>query len=332
MTTLVDLPALEEGDRVNAPLLVREVRQRRQANGDPYTVLTLGNSTGALESEPFWPHRQEVVRGIRAGHVVMTQGHVSLYRDRRQLTVLSLRVLTPESIDWGDLLPSVGSVDRFWEVLDAWRRDVAKPRLRAVLDAFYEADTFRHAYEQCPAAVRGHHAMLGGLLKHTVEVAAIGRTIARTSGADPDLVLAGALLHDIGKLETYRWDGMFRYTERGRLIGHVALGALMLENRLRETVPHPCTDAERDMLLHLVLSHHGRLEFGSPVVPATLEADVLHWADIASAKTTSFVDVLRDPEQFAHGEFSTPQWTLDHRRVYRGSSDWGVQDGEGRSP
>jgi len=172
--------------------------------------------------------------------------------------------------------------------------------------------------------LHGHHAALGGLLKHTTEVAAIARTIARACGADQDLVLAGVLLHDIGKLEAYSWRGGFAYTELGSLVGHVVLGALMLDRRLDEEPEPPCTDPERNILLHLILSHHGRLEWGSPVLPMTLEAEVLHWADNASAKTASVADALRDAENFPQGQVSTPQRSLDFRRLYRGASDWGA--------
>jgi 3'-5' exoribonuclease len=218
----------------------------------------------------------------------------------------------------------VGPIDRYWETLDHWREEIGKPRLRAVVDLFYGDPDFRHAYERCPGSVRGHHAALGGLLKHTAEVAAIGRTLARTSGADPEIVLAGALLHDIGKTESYRWDGLFDYTTVGRLVGHVTLGALMLDRRLREAAAPACTDAERDILLHLLLSHHGQLELGSPVTPMTLEAEVLHWADISSASTASVAEVLSDGGNFPAGDVSTRQWRLDGRRLIRVESDWGA--------
>jgi 3'-5' exoribonuclease len=196
--------------------------------------------------------------------------------------------------------------------------------LARVVNLFYDDDGFRRRYQQCPASLRGHHAAIGGLLKHTTEVAAIARTIARTSGADQELVLAGVLLHDIGKLESYAWGGLFEYTVAGSLVGHVVLGALMFDRRLRQESEAPCTESERLLLLHLILSHHGRLEWGSPVLPLTLEAEVLHWADNASAKTSSLAEALRDAENFPQGMVSAPLRSLDFRRLYRGDSDWGM--------
>jgi 3'-5' exoribonuclease len=254
-------------------------------------------------------------------------GEIESYRDRPQLKITSLRVLPPDTVDVRSLLPSVGTVDRYWEVLDGWRMEIPKPRLKKVVDLFYDDPDFRRQYEQCPASIRGHHAAIGGLLKHTTEVAAIGRTIARTSGADPDLVLAGVLLHDIGKIESYRWDGMFEHTQTGSLIGHVVLGALMLERRLAAEIPPPCTELEREILLHLILSHHGRLEFGSPVLPMTLEAEVIHWADNASAKTGSISEALANPGNFPSGSISSRVRGLDGRRLFNGRSDWGASPG-----
>lgn len=325
MPRVLDLPSLRLGERVQDTLLVLEVDQK-SFDGATFTVLTFGNSSGRIASAPFWEKDQPMVAGIGKGHIVQVIGEVADYRGKRQLRVSSVRLLPPASVDVRALLPSVGDVTRYWETLDGWRREIAKPRLARVVALCYDDDEFRRRYETCPASVAGHHAAIGGLLKHTVEVGAIARTIARVAGADVDLVLAGVLLHDIGKLEAYRWDRIFEYTDAGYLLGHVVLGALMLDRRLDEADEPPCTDAERAILLHLVLSHHGKLEFGSPVAPMTLEAEVLHWADNASAKTASMAEVLKDAEAFGESFVSQRKfWQLDYRRAYRGTSEWGQE-------
>jgi len=304
---------------------VLQVEHRTTGDGSPFTVLTVGNATGSIDTEPFWLDRQPIVAGIHRGHVAQVIGEVETYRDRKQLKITSLRVIPKEAVDVRALLPSVGAVDRYWEALDGWRGEIRKPRLKRVVDLFYHDPDFRRMYEQCPASVRGHHAAIGGLLQHTTEVAAIARTIARACGADTQLVLAGVLLHDIGKLESYHWDGLFDYTISGSLLGHVVLGALMLDRRLREEQPPPCTDVERDILLHLIVSHHGRLEFGSPVLPMTLEAEVIHWADNSSAKTASVAAALADPASFPEGPVSARiRGLLEGRRLFKDVSDWGA--------
>lgn len=326
MARLLDLPSLSPGAQVQDPFLVLDVAQRSY-DGGAYTVLTLGNATGRIDSAPVWERDRLMVEGIRKGQVVQVTGEVEPYRGARQLRVAALDLLPRESVDPARLLPTVGDVTRYWETIDGWRRELTKPRLARVVSLFYDDGDFRERYGRCPASVAGHHAALGGLLQHTVEVGAIARTIARVSGADPELVLAGVLLHDIGKLEAYRWDAVFDYTDAHHLVGHVVLGVVMLERRLDEAAEPPCTVQERAILRHLILSHHGRLEFGSPVVPLTLEAEVLHWADNASAKTASLAEALRTAEAFGEDGALVSQrkfWQLDHRRVYRGVSDWGA--------
>ena len=324
---MLDVPKLAVGTRVQDPMLVLEVNERSYGDGS-FVVLTLGNASGRIDSAPFWESDRHLVEGVARGNVAQVIGEVSSYRDKRQLKVSSLRVLPAASVDWSSLVPSVGPVDRYWKALDGWRSEIAGPRLRAVLALFYDDDEFRQRYEQCPASPVGHHAMLGGLLQHTVEVAHIGRSIAKVRNADHDLVLAGALLHDIGKLESYRWDGgVFETTDRGYLYGHVVLGSLWLARRVAEEASPPCTPEELDLLQHFILSHHGRGEYGAPVMPMTVEAEILHYADNASAKAASMQDALADDAQFDGDRlFSTkPIWYLDRRRAFRGASDWGLE-------
>lgn len=323
---LPDLKRAPLGERLQDPLLVLEVEQKTFGDRD-CTVLTLGNSTGRLATAPFWGADQLTVAGIAKSDVVQVIAEVDQYRGKRQLKVTSIRALPRASIDVRQLLPSVGDVTGYWKTLDQWRAEVSGPRLRQTLSRFFDDEAFRARFESCPASIAGHHAAIGGLLKHVCEVASIGRTIARACHADRDLVLAGALLHDIGKLESYRWDGAFEYTDCGRLLGHVVLGTLMLDRRIGSESPKPCTDQELMLLHHLILSHHGKLEFGAAVPPMTLEAEVLHYADNASAKTTSMSDALDDDGNFDRESDMTLRtlWQLDHRRGYRGTSDWGTE-------
>lgn len=324
MTNLTDLAGLAPGQRVQDPLLILDVERR---GGDtPHTVLTFQNASGRLPSAPFWLEDQPKIAGLTPGDVAQVIGEVALYRGQRQLKVSSIRPLPKGSVELNRLVPTVGDTTPFWKTLDGWRAEITRPRLAATLTLFYGDDDFRLRYERCPASLGGHHAMLGGLLKHTVEVASIARAIARVCRAEADLVLAGVLLHDIGKLEAYRWEGgLFESTDAGTLQGHVALGALMLDRAVRGATPPPCTEQELAILLHLVLSHHGKLEFGAAVPPMTLEAEVLHYADNASAKTASMADALADPGNFEGEELVSARtlWQLDRRRAYRGRSDWG---------
>jgi 3'-5' exoribonuclease len=325
VTAPIHVPTLGPGKRVQDPFLVHGVETHGGAY--PHTVLSLGNSTGKIDTEPFWSEDAPKIAGIAKGMVVQVVGEVAIYRGtRRQLRVSSIRPLPDGSIEVRRLLPRVGDVGPYWGPLDRWRSEIRGPRLRAVLGLLYDDPAFRAQYENCPGSTSGHHAALGGLLKHTAEVATIARAIGRAAGADGDLLLAGVLLHDIGKLEAYRWDGVFEGTELNALNGHIVLGALRLDRTVRRVEPMPCTEQELSILTHLILSHHGRLEFGAAVPPLTLEAEILHWADNASARSASMADALRDSGNFDEEKLlSAPVWQVDRRRVYRGRSDWGAE-------
>ena len=324
---MIDLRTLTPGTRVQDPFLVHEIDERTTKDGKTFATLTLGNASGTVKTAPFWEEQLHLVAGVTKGAVAQVIAEAGSYQGTPQLRVTSLRILPKGSVDYAQLLKSVPEPElrRYWESVDKWLTEMKGARLRATVGLFYDDAEFRSRYEQCPAATVGHHAELGGLLKHTVEVISIGRHVAKVAKADVDLVTAGVLLHDIGKLEAYRWDGIFAPTEKNVLYGHVVLGALELERRVRAAKPMPCTEQELDILQHLVLSHHGVLEFGAPVRPATLEAEIVHFADNASAKTASFNDALADGTNFQKDELVSQKgvWELDKRRAYRGRSDWG---------
>lgn len=330
---MLDLTTLAVGDDVHHPLLVLDVAAK---GGDhPRTVLTFGNRTGRIDSAPFWAGRDEIIRGIAKGMLVQVVGTVAAYRDSQQLEITSLRALPKGEVPLSELVPSVGAVDRYWTFLDDIRHRLTAPRLRAAVDLFYADEAFRERYEQCPGAPgTGHHAALGGLLQHTSEVVGIARSIARIARADEELVMVGAMLHDIGKLESYSWEtGVFDTTERGRLAGHVAIGAMMFRGRYEAATTPPCTEEEANLLEHMILSHHGRLEYGSPVRPLTLEAEILHFADDASAKTAAINEAHASREFFPNDErVSTKRiWQLDNRWLFRIGADFGRSDDKAQS-
>jgi 3'-5' exoribonuclease len=245
---------------------------------------------------------------------------------RKQLSLTGpVRILPDEVFRPDQFLPSIdGDPARLWAWIDRIRGDVESTTLRRVIDLFYGDDAFRVRFEQTPASTAGHHAKLGGLLLHVYEVTNIAKQIARTMRANADLVVAGALLHDVGKVEAYEiGPGGFTYTSNGLLLGHVVLGGLMLERRIALRDDVVCSDGQLAELHHMILSHHGSLEFGSPVQPMTTEAEIVHWADEASAKATDMLELLSDSDLFAGGhEYSDrPHWRLG-RRIWRRPHSW----------
>ncbi len=184
-TTPIDLPALAVGARVQDTLLVWEVESRSQGDGSRFVILTLSNASGRLKSAPFWSSELHKVEGLVRGAIVRVTGEISEYRGDRQLKVVSIDPVPPGGADLARLVPSVGDVAKYWTTLDKWRAEMKEGPWKRAVDAFYEDPDFRRAYEQCPGSTGNHHAALGGLLKHTVEVGAIARTIAKTARRTP---------------------------------------------------------------------------------------------------------------------------------------------------
>ena len=327
----LSLHALTAGDRVQHELLVVERADKTTKDGQPYAVLTLGNASGQIGTAPIWHDKllSGWADGVRKGTLVQAIGQVSMYVGRggakRQLELTApLSLLPVERFTPDEFLPSVGDTTRLWDFVDRARAKIASPALRRVLDLFFGDDAFRVRFERAPGSTGGHHAKIGGLLLHVSEVVRIGRETARTMKADADVVTAGALLHDIGKVESYEIGPTgFTFTPCGLLVGHVVLGVVMLERALARVGRSLCGEAQLLELQHMILSHHGSLEFGSPVQPMTTEAEILHWADEASAKANDMMEALDDPEQFMEGgEFSDKRVWRVGRRVWRKPHRW----------
>ena len=327
-----DLRKAELGERVEHEFLVRDRAERTTRTGNPFVVLTLTNRSGSIDSAPIWSDKLEWAAGAEKGKVVKVLGEIGAFGDegarKRQLQLSApVRVIVGDGFDPAEFLPTVDmDIGRLWEGLDKFRLAVSAPSIRRAIDLFFADDVFREAFERAPGSVNGHHAQIGGLLLHVLEVTSIAKHIARTvRHANADLVVAGAMLHDVGKVEAYAIapEG-FAHTSTGMLLGHVTLGALMFDRRVIASGV-ALSPSQRDELLHFILSHHGALEFGSPVQPMTTEAEIVHWADEASAKATDMLDEFGDPDLFPAGgnaELSAKRsWRLG-RRLWRRPTAW----------
>lgn len=323
------LPTLAPGDRVQHELLVRAREEKSTKDGKPYVVLTVGNRSGSIRCDNIWMEKLEWVAGAERGRVVQVVGDVKLSQyngsaERKLAVTAPVRVLPDDQFRAEDFLPHVDEpAERLWEKFDRARARVEAAPLRAVLDAVFD-DAFRVQFERTPGSTKGHHAKVGGLLQHTIEVANIALTSAKAvRKANPDLVVAGALLHDVGKVEAYDVGPQgFTATPCGLLVGHVVLGVLLVERKLQALGEPPCSEGQLLELRHMILSHHGKLEFGSPVQPMTLEAQIVHHADDASAKATDFLDAFEDEDLWAEGgDFSKRSWQLS-RQVWRRPHGW----------
>lgn len=320
----LDIPTLAIGAKVAAELLVRDRADRTTAAGDPFVILKLGNASGTIGANVWKEHVPEIL-GVRTGQVVQVLGVIESYKGARQLKLTGPPRVVPkgaESID--EFLPRIsGSVVDLWARVDAWRAEMRGPLKKAV-DLFFGDEAFRERFARAPGAPRGHHAQIGGLLQHTCEVAEIARAGVREMQGDVALVTAGALLHDIGKVEAYSVSlAGFEKTQAGHLLDHIVLGSLMLQDRLRALPGGSLSETQRLELHHFIQSHHGIREFGAAVQPMTMEAEILHYADQTSAKGNDFAEAMTDNELFPSEdvEFSKRYWRLE-RRIWRRSHSW----------
>src|SRR5215208_5723308 len=197
----LNLAQLSIGERVQHELLVVERVEKTQGNGDPFVLLTLGNASGSIGVAPIWSNQREWADGADRGRVVQTIGQVGMYpkTGKRQIQLTGpLRVLPAEQVDLHAFLPRIaGDTTKLWDWLDRRRAEILTPTLRQVVDLFYADDAFRLRVELTPGSVNGHHAKLGGLLLHIFEVTSIAKSMAKTMNANVDLVVTGALLHDV---------------------------------------------------------------------------------------------------------------------------------------
>jgi 3'-5' exoribonuclease len=279
---------------------------RTGRGGADYLALTLADATGEIAGRIF-ENLERLRDEFDAGEFVKVQGRVNLFNGRLQFAIENIRrVMTgPDSQDRRDgfredaLVPSAPrSADEMWAELQQVIGAVADAHLKTLLTrivADHEA-----ALRQWPAARTVHHAYRGGLLEHILTMTEAGRMLALLYGADVDLVVTGAILHDIGKLQELHYDTATTYTRDGNLVGHVTLGAIMVDHACKAIPGFP--EALRAEVLHLIVSHHGERELGAPVEPVSIEAFILSAVDDLDATINQIRRALRDAE--GGGEFT----------------------------
>jgi 3'-5' exoribonuclease len=300
-----------EGDRVDAVFALGAKELRATRTGDAYLALELADRSGRIGGVLFRPAPD--VADVPVGAVVRIRGTVTAYRGVLRVHTTGMRPTT--QYDPAELLPS-GTRDQA-ELLGELRslvQSVSEPGLAAVVRAVFGDAEFMRQFKVCPASQSYHHAYLGGLLEHTVGVATLCRALRDLyPHADADLLLSGALLHDIGKVDELTYTTAIDYTDDGRMIGHVVLG----ERRVRAVVERLGGTVSREVatrLSHVLLAHHGELEWGSPKRPCTLEALMLHHADNLDAKTAGFIAAaaaatrIDEPWTDAGNLFRRPLW------------------------
>lgn len=302
---------LVEGEPVTSFFLAKQVQVRQRRSGEPFLSLVLGDRTGEVAAV-MWEGVEEASKQLTEGDIVKVQGILGTYQRERQLTVTRLRKALPEEIAPEDYLPRSQQdpavlLARLREAVDS----MGEPHLKKLLRDLLADETFMAPFAAAPAAKSIHHAVLGGLLEHTVSVVGLCRLLADYYPAvDRELLLAAAILHDVGKVRELIWDRVFDYSDAGRLLGHITLGAFLVQERIQGIPDFPEELAQR--LLHCILSHHGELEWGSPRRPKTLEALILHYAEDLDGKVNLFLGFVE-----THPDPQHPGWTQFNKALDR---------------
>ena len=306
---------LKAGEKITSAFLVAEKNLAYSQKGAPYLNLRLKDKTGEIDGK-IWDNANEWDGQFKQGDIVKVYGRALSYKNSLQLSVLELQRLTDDQIDLADYFPAAKqAAEGMFTELMTYVEKIQTPCLKDLLNAFFQDEKTRALFKKAPAAKGFHHAYLGGLLEHTLSVAKLlDMTIQHYPGVNHDLLLTGGLLHDIGKIYEFDYDRVVQYSDEGRLIGHVVMGVEMVNAKMATIEGFPKTLAME--LRHLILSHHGVLEFGSPKRPKTLEALIVHYIDDLDAKVNAFQTFVEDaPEDDTSW---TPFHKLLERYLYKG--------------
>jgi 3'-5' exoribonuclease len=287
--------SLSEGTGVDDLFQVEVCDLRQARNGSLYLSLVIKDRTGRVGARR-WDARAEETETFKAGDVVRIRGFVESFRGQPQVIVRRIDPAAGDDVDPADFFrSSAKSPSAMLAELRAVLETVKSPPLRKLLDAFLDDPRFRERFMEAPAATHIHHAHLGGLLEHTLSMARCALAVAPNyPSLDVEVLLAGVFLHDLGKTEELATAPMLDYTDRGRLLGHIEIGARMLSEKAAAIEDFP--PFLLDILTHMVLSHHGRMEYGSPKLPMTPEAVVLHLIDNLDAKVMAIESLREEAE------------------------------------
>lgn len=281
----------------------KQVRTGR--DGGRYFALTLADRTGQIDGR-MW--EIDDAGDFDSGDVVKVRGEVCRFNERLQIKVEKIRRAMTDEYELVDFVPqSQRDIGEMWAELQGWVASVRDPDLKALLEAFLNDEEIARTLREAPAAKGLHHAWIGGLLEHILSLMEMCELAARHyPEVNRDLLLTGVVLHDIGKLRELRWGTSFDYTMEGQLLGHITIGIGMIEQKIVAIPNFPA--AKRLLVEHLVLSHHGEYEYGSPKLPMTAEAVLLHYMDNLDAKMQTVRSELARAEAAGRGGDELTDW------------------------
>ncbi len=285
---------LQEGDTVSDYFVAVRKDLRTKQDGGRFLGMVFKDRTGDIGGI-MWNNAVEVAKLFEVGDVVHVRAKVNTYQNRLQLRVDQVLPLKEGDYSLDDLIHTPETSRGDWEGLKGILGTVEEPSLRKLLDLFWSDTAFCEAFGTAAAAKKWHHEYRGGLLRHCYEMARIAEVMAELyPNLNRDVLLVAVLLHDLGKLDEMSHELFVDYTREGKLLGHLQIGVDMAQTKMAEIEDFP--EQLRIELLHCILSHHGEYQNGSPVLPKTLEAMVLHHIDNLDAQAAAVTRVVTETE------------------------------------
>ena len=304
---------LSAGTDLDECFAVRSVDVRQRRGGGPYLAATIGDKTGEVTAL-VWQNVDRLREVLEPGSVVTVKGQVQRYNQQLQVVVRQAETLPGESVE-DEFFVRASAADPavLWKKLTGFIEEVSDADVRQLLFRIFSEPEVENLFRAAPAARSMHHAFRSGLLEHTVSVTTVARSLARHYGLNEDLVVAGCLLHDLGKIWELEIGASIEYTDDGRLIGHIPMETLFVDKKIGELENFP--DETRRQVLHILLAHHGEYGFGSPRRPKTPEALLVHMADNLDSKMAGMMEAIA--AQGADDEAWTPYSRILERHIYR---------------
>jgi len=296
---------LAHQETIDQIFLASEKQLRPNRNGNLYLQLDLSDRSGSIAAR-MWNASENDYRGFENGDYVRIEGCTQLFQGTIQLIATGIRKVSPNEVNPDDfMILDSKEIDGYVVKLGTLLRKLRDPYLLNLAECFLMDDDFMRKFSRAPAGVKNHHAYIGGLLEHVVNLMEVCLAVAPLyPSINADLLLMGAFLHDMGKIDELTYERDFAYSDEGQLIGHLVMAIGILDRKLKEVERlsgEPLPEELALRLKHMIVSHHGQYEYGSPKLPMTLEAVALHHLDNLDAKVHSFEQLMRDDPNVESG-------------------------------
>lgn len=307
------ISSIKAGDSVNDIFILSDKALAQKKDGNNFLNITLSDKTGSIKGV-MWDNIDETVTEITSGNFVNIRGKISEYKGILQLVVKSISQVSSDSVNPSDFLPATSrNIDDMFIHILKITGSIETVYLKELFEKFWNDDEFVSKFKTAPAAKKMHHAYIGGLLEHSLSMAILANKIVNHykeyyKGLNKDMLIAGAILHDIGKIREFDYKYSIDYSDQGRLLSHIVIGVEMIDEKLRKIKDFP--EEQAILLKHMIVSHHGVREFGSPEPPKTIEAVLLNYIDEIDSK-------LNGIREFIASEDPDETWTSYHRLLER---------------